>query len=342
MEFHRCLYTIYISPYEIYFVSTRCSNPSALCMRMLNISNFLAHCHLTFEANPIIYARYKAERQIYEWQLDLLSREIILNSPVRGTKTLRSWPQFAKVINTIKNLEETVYVAHRQLLQDNIILEMFRLAHRQFPWQRRPNEDTLLRYYKIFNTPEFEPIIRNAIGISAPEIYTIGLGFAGHFMGSFTYYLNSTIEVREISAEGFNHFVDHFSADLASLRQMAAAVQSYDQDYAYTFNPLRKYPSVRLILNGRDAVVSPIPTFLFRRFTDGVYYEICDAKGFADAFGCSFQKYVGEMLSKANYEERFSILAEQSYYVGKDRKDSVDWIVSDPTGTLFIECKTKN
>jgi hypothetical protein len=218
MEFHRCLYTIYISPYEIYFVSTRCSNPSALCMRMLNISNFLAHCHLTFEANPIIYARYKAERQIYEWQLDLLSREIILNSPVRGTKTLRSWPQFAKVINTIKNLEETVYVAHRQLLQDNIILEMFRLAHRQFPWQRRPNEDTLLRYYKIFNTPEFEPIIRNAIGISAPEIYTIGLGFAGHFMGSFTYYLNSTIEVREISAEGFNHFVDHFSADLASFK----------------------------------------------------------------------------------------------------------------------------
>jgi hypothetical protein len=64
-------------------------------------------------------------------------------------------------------------------------------------------------------------------------------------------------------------------------------------------------------------------------------------RAFADVFDRSFQKYVGEMLSKANYEERFTILAEQSYYVGKDRKDSVDWIVSDPTGDLLIECKTK-
>jgi hypothetical protein len=293
------------------------------------------------DVNPIIYARHKPERQIYEWQLDLLAREIILNCPTRGTKTLRSWPQFAKAINTIKDLEEKVYLARRPLFQDNILLEMFRVAHRQFPWQRPPNEDTLLRYFKIFNTAEFDPIIRNAISIAAPEIYTIGLGFAGHFMRSFAYYLDSSIEVREISTEGFSRFVDHFSTDVPSLRQMAAAVQSYDQDYAYTFNPLRKYPLVRVILNGRNAVVSPIPTFLFRRFTDGVYYEICDAKGFAEAFGRSFQKYVGEMLSKANYGERLTIVAEQPYHVGKDRKDSVDWIVSDSTGDLFIECKTK-
>jgi hypothetical protein len=254
---------------------------------------FLRPFPSNIEVNPILYARHKPERQIYEWQLDLLAREIILNSPTHGIKTLRSWPQFAKVINTIKDLEEKIYIAHRPLFQNNMLLEIYRVAHRQFPWQRLPNEDTLLRYFKIFNTFEFDPIIQNAIGIDVPQIYTIGLGFAGHFMRSFAYYLDSPIEVREISIEGFNHFVDHFSTDIASLRQMAAAVQSYDQDYPYTFNPLRKYPLVRVTLNGRNAVVSPIPTFLFRRFTDGVYYEICDAKGFADAFGPSSQKYVG-------------------------------------------------
>jgi hypothetical protein len=35
------------------------------------------------DVNPIIYARHKPERQIYEWQLDLLAREIILNCPTR-------------------------------------------------------------------------------------------------------------------------------------------------------------------------------------------------------------------------------------------------------------------
>jgi hypothetical protein len=64
------------------------------------------------EVNPILYARHKPERQIYEWQLDLLAREIILNSPACGPKTLRSWPQFAKAINAIKDLEEKVYIAH--------------------------------------------------------------------------------------------------------------------------------------------------------------------------------------------------------------------------------------
>lgn len=293
------------------------------------------------KVNPILYATHKPERQIYEWQLDLLSREIILNSPIRGEKTFRSWPEFAKAINTIKELEDNVYLAHRPLFVTNMLLDLYRVAHRQFPWQRPPNEDTILRYFKIFNTPEFDSIVQSAIGIGVPEIYTIGLAFAGHFIHSFGYFLDSPIEVREISHEGVNHFVDHFSADVATLRQMAAAVQSYDQDYAYTFNPLRKYPLLRVSVNGRNAVVAPIPTFLFRRFTDGVYYEICDAKGFPDAFGRSFQNYVGDMLGRANYCDRFTIFREHPYKVGKDRKDSVDWIISDPTGDVLVECKTK-
>ena len=219
--------------------------------------------------------------------------------------------------------------------------EIILIAHRQFPWQRPPNEDTLLRYFKIFNTPEFEPIIQTAIGVSVAEIYTIGLALSGHFLRDFGYYLDNKIEVREISREGFNGFVSHFATDVATLRRMAAATQSYDQDYAYTFNPLRKYPLVRVSANGRNAIVAPIPTFLLRRFTDGVYYEICDAEGFSDAFGRSFQRYVGEMLDKVNQGERLNILSEQPYHVGKNRKDSVDWIVSDPSGDLLIECKTK-
>jgi len=77
------------------------------------------------------------------------------------------------------------------------------------------------------------------------------------------------------------------------------------------------------------------------RFTDGMYYEIRDALGFEKAFGDSFERYVGEVFEKANRSESLTICAAQPYHVGKDRKDSVDWVVSDPTGDLFIECKTK-
>jgi hypothetical protein len=120
--------------------------------------------------DPILYARHKPERQIYEWQLDLLAREIILNSPTRGTKTLRAWPQFAKAINAIKDLEEKVHIAHRPLFQNNMLLEIFRVAHRQFPWQRRPTEDTLLRYSK-YSTPQ------NLLPSSGTQLVSMPLRF---------------------------------------------------------------------------------------------------------------------------------------------------------------------
>jgi hypothetical protein len=72
-----------------------------------------------------------------------------------------------------------------------------------------------------------------------------------------------------------------------------------------------------------------------------VYYEICNAPNFSKAFGNAFQHYVGEVLSAAVKKTSMAILSEREYRVGKERKDSVDWIVSDATSELFIECKTK-
>ena len=63
--------------------------------------------------------------------------------------------------------------------------------------------------------------------------------------------------------------------------------------------------------------------------------------GFSQAFGPSFQNYVGEVLAATTRDSTATFLAEEKYQVGKNRKDSVDWIVEDDTATLFIECKTK-
>jgi hypothetical protein len=42
-----------------------------------------------------------------------------------------------------------------------------------------------------------------------------------------------------------------------------------------------------------------------------------------------------------NVKGTCTVLPEHEYVVGKDRKDSVDWIISDAAATLFVECKTK-
>jgi len=63
--------------------------------------------------------------------------------------------------------------------------------------------------------------------------------------------------------------------------------------------------------------------------------------GFDLAFGRSYQTYVGEVIRAATGRGSLCMLPEDEYFVGRDRKDSVDWIVSDSTGELFVECKTK-
>ena len=59
------------------------------------------------------------------------------------------------------------------------------------------------------------------------------------------------------------------------------------------------------------------------------------------AFGKAFQRYIGEVIHAADTHASFSILPETPYFVGKHRRDTVDWLVEDHTGVLFIEAKTK-
>src|ERR1700730_1364259 len=73
----------------------------------------------------------------------------------------------------------------------------------------------------------------------------------------------------------------------------------------------------------------------------GIFYDLVKSAGFDNPFGNSFQAYVGEVIKATCPPPRFTALAEQPYYVGRQKKDGVDWILSDSTGHLFIESKTK-
>src|SRR5262245_53836450 len=51
------------------------------------------------------YQRPRPERGIYEWELELLVKELILNAPERGQTDLRVWNSLAQAVNLLKELE---------------------------------------------------------------------------------------------------------------------------------------------------------------------------------------------------------------------------------------------
>jgi len=283
----------------------------------------------------------RTDKNIFEWELDILAKEIILHAPSSGTRSLRNWKTFSATVNELKKLENGVADIFEDVIRRNIFLELFRHAHRQFPWQRRPQNAVVIRFFKIFSHPDIDILIQRRIGLSANELFTIGLMLTGHFFQEFEIRDDIRVNVPNILPEQVARFIEVFSKDINELRTDIDKVQSYDQDFAYSFNPLMQHPLVRCLDNGRSITIAPIPTYLFRRFTEGVYYEICNEPAFGAAFGQSFQRYVGEAAEAINSGGRFNIIPEHEYLVGKDRKDSTDWIIADSTAALFIECKTK-
>lgn len=293
------------------------------------------------QANRYFLRNYSTTRAVFEWELDLLAREIILNASETAKKTLRQWADFSSAINKIKDLENNISGIRTHIGQDNILLEIHRIAHRQFPWQRKDSNHAILRYFKIFSTEKFAPILRNSIGMSASEFYTIGLAFLATFIDKFEIELPVTIKIPNVSQENVDRFVRLFSATFSEIKENTKTIQSYSAEYAYTFNPLRKYPLIKLKNRAVDTVISPIPTFLFKGFTEGLYYEICSKEGFSDAMGESFQNYVGEVLTTANIGKKYSVYNETQYDSSEKNKHSIDWILSDSSANLFIECKSK-
>jgi hypothetical protein len=88
------------------------------------------------------------KRHIWPWELDILAREIVLNAVPKGDRSLRRWDDLAGAINHIKRLDNEAYTAFGD--QRDVLLEMHRIAHRQFPWQTGMGVGSLMRAFKIF------------------------------------------------------------------------------------------------------------------------------------------------------------------------------------------------
>jgi hypothetical protein len=277
-------------------------------------------------------------RNLWPWELDILAREIVLNAVTRGDRSLRRWNDLAGAINHIKRLDNEAYAAFGD--QRDVLLEMHRIAHRQFPWQIGKGVNTLTRALKIFGRGAVEAIVVKELGMTMRQVLLIGLAMIDHFQKSAGMQNYDCSEL-DISQDASRAFFARLTCTVDALRTLTAKHQSYDPDWSYAWNPLEATPLVSIDRNHPERVVCPIPLYLLRRTSTGIFYDLVNAPGFDNAFGESFQVYVGEVMEFACKPPRFSMLPEESYYVGTNKFHGVDWILSDDTAHLFIEAKTK-
>lgn len=278
-------------------------------------------------------------KHIWPWTLDILSREVILHAGrhPRPARRLSQYKDLAKAINSVVKMSDVDPDA-----DIDIMLHMHRLAHQQFPWQSGGwNRASVIRAWKIYGEDRLDGMVRAKYGMSMQQVIWLGFATGGNFLSKWG--MTTRTDYRDplsIPQEASAAFFETLVKTPRQLREVALDHQSLDDSWAYTWNPLRAHPLVRYDPQRPDYVMCPVPRFAQERITTGVFYDIVNENGFSDAFGPAFQRYVGEVLEAA-CGDTLTITAEKEYVVGKDRKDGVDWTLSDASGVLFIECKTK-
>ena len=295
-----------------------------------------------FPSNMEVHrAVYSDEHIILPWEMEILAREaIIVCSHQSSTRyTARKWNTFSSLIDKLREVDE--YISRYLVDDTNILQEVtVRLAHRQFKYQTEvPSKASLVRYSRIFGHATVEPIVKTKIGLSAKQLFTIGAGlwlkYASQHLG-VNYPLDG-LALPDITNADYDKFMKLYSLSMKEMKQRLTAERKLDDTFMYQFHALQSHPLILTELNGRLAHVCPTPTLLFRRITSGLFYDLINERGFDQAFGTSFQDYVGQMLEKTFDGTSVKVYPEEP----DTRPKRVDWIIDQPTSFMLIECKTK-
>ena len=286
-------------------------------------------------------AVYTDERLILPWEMEALAREalIVCGHQLSTNYTARKWNTFSSLINKLREIDN--HISSSVVDSNNVMQEVtVRLAHLQFKYQEElPSMTSLLRYRRIFGHAAVEPIVQTKTGLSPKQLFTIGAclwyQYASQFLG-INYPLDE-LTLPDISHADYDTFMQRYSLPMQDMKRRLTAERKLDDTFMCQFHALQRHPLIFTELYGRAAHICPVPTLFFWRITSGLFYDLVGERGFDNAFGDSFQDYVGQMLEKTFNGTVTTVYPEEP----DTRPKRSDWIIDQPTAFMLVECKTK-
>jgi len=275
---------------------------------------------------------------VYPWELAVLAREVLLNASRRGQASLEKLPVLSRAINGIKNLSS---FGAESTDRQQLLLHLHRLAHQQFPVQRGVQVGDLMRYKLIFEHPAMEDVFETGIGLSPKMFYFLGFSVAGAVKSRPKFVTSRDYSSFGISHIQRDHFFSRMVGSVSMLKSRIVESQRFGRAWAFTVNPLESTPLVNVDPSFPDRVYCPIPSLVLRRITSGAYYDLVRADGFQQAFGSAFEDYIGLVMRESCTKPvPWEIHKPKPYRVAKKKTHhGADWILTDGTANLFIECK---
>lgn len=263
-----------------------------------------------------ISAKMPSEYSIYKWEIETLANELMTvpkaepkkNGPIRKLR----WDHFGSAtdcVNWLRKLENVEYRVQKK--REDILIEMGRIAARQFDWQRGfLNIPQFYRNAFVYGQGPCAAQFEKAHGISLNRFSQIG------FM-LFVSLTNSPVVREDKSWVNMGVEWSEVERVLALIAmpfpKAAALARDKRRRTIHTADKpsiLRQVPCLRFGEKG-ERIRAPLPELILERVTSGIFYDVVDGGGpIRDDYGRRFEdycaRYLAETLPGFLWEREFS------------------------------------
>jgi hypothetical protein len=284
---------------------------------------------------------------IYPWMLEsILNRSLAVRKrakPENGRYRelrLQDFNAIAKLVNLqhqIENFEAGLFVT-----QENVILSLYRLTHRQFPWQRGfVKSNILLRYFEIYFCPESVQIFERIYGIKFQIFLRFCYLLFSQFLTTPYFNLNTDLRTYGLDEEAKKACCKLISLNLKDAQAQAQHLLGTSSEAGYHPSLLRKFPC--LIIGGptNSHLICPFPDLLFNRMTEGIFYDFsANNDNLSNIYAKRFEDYCIRLMRAKGQNHK--VRGELEYGPKKRRFRTPDILVARGNGIVAaIECKAR-
>jgi hypothetical protein len=284
-----------------------------------------------------------ADWAIHAWELETLANLAIAQPPVPDLGRPLNTGDFGSIAYLTRHLRE-LENAEYGLAPTDVLMEMHRIAQRQFSWQRGVSLQDFYRPIFVYGQGRCGEYFERTHGLSVSQFALLGFALFAWLANVAVARLPLPSDELGMSDEQVQAGLklltvnmDEARPELKAILQAAPAAVGWPT--AYKPSLLRKKP---ILTFGQDRLqlIAPIPSLILQRVTHGLFYDVVGAGDNArNEAATRFERYMLDFIRAT--VPRFVVKPEYAYSLGRGREQhSPDLLVSDGDALAFvIECK---
>lgn len=278
--------------------------------------------------------------KLHQGQLVEVAREAIMHCARVGGASF-TFNVFASTLDSIRAITDRLSADPLDADPDSIFQFLDALIHQQYPLQMKMDVPQILRYRSIFGGELIEEMMRAKLGVTYDECYFFLFALMGALTRTPRLVSTQSYEEFNISAESTASLFAWLSAPVETLACEMQRQHVLDVNWASRWNLLGSKPFVQHDPNNSDRMYCPVPALLWQKIGQGLSFDLYSCTGFDNAFGAAFEDHVTAFAEYHLSADKFTVAREQPFIYKKHTLDGADLMVSDASGTIVVECKTK-